>query len=263
MSQRKRKMKDCDKCGKQVSSAHFTRHRRSCKGVLVDGKRPCEKCGVFFRTDKLPRHLEICTGIHDKYALLQQKLLDKQEKIERLMEENKQQVERIHKLELEVTKQTTTTINVVNNIILNALTPIEYDDPKVLEEVTNLMNDALLQNKGFSHIYVDYMKNKAIVTDLARKKVISKNYNGDTVVDVGFNMGRDLYIIAAKRARGADNIPWEEYERNVRLTDMVRPSVMKKIINQSYTDYTAARKKLLLENETKQSNATTNTTMTS
>ena len=102
-------MKKCTKCNKEFSSKNISRHRKTCKGVIINGKRPCKICGKFFRTDNLKKHLNICKGQMDEVAVLKQTFIDVMkenkkllEEKEKLLEEKEKDKQKIHEYELKV-----------------------------------------------------------------------------------------------------------------------------------------------------------------
>ena len=181
-------MKKCDKCNREYSEKNISRHKRTCKGVIINGKRPCKKCGKFFRSNNLTKHITICKGQMDEVQKLKQLLFEKQNKIEKLMEENKKLTEKDHKYQLEIAKKTTVINNYHNKIIINILGDCDFIENK--KEFIKLLQNTISGNipKLYENFMLNGDKPKYLVTDLARKKGVYKK-DGNLKVDLDL---RDL-----------------------------------------------------------------------
>ena len=84
---------------------------------------------------------------------------------------------------------------------------------------------------------------KILVTDLARKKVVNKNYEGKVEVDIGFNEGNQMYSLAMCRVLveklARKEIKLEKYIREMNNITMRkrRRKLEEKMISKSYSKF--------------------------
>ena len=181
-------MNKCNKCNREYSKKNISRHKRTCKGVIINGKRPCKKCGKFFRTDHLTKHITICKGQMDEVHKLQEKLIKALEEIKEKDKEIKKSTEKDHKYQLEIAKKTTIINNYHNKIIINILGDCDFIENK--KEFIKLLQNTISGNipKLYENLMLNGDKPKYLVTDLARKKGVYKK-DGNLKVDLDL---RDL-----------------------------------------------------------------------
>ena len=123
--------------------------------------------------------------------------------------------------------------------------PFQYNDPKKIEELKRKIEYALMNKKSCSEMYIDYMMDgpKILVTDLARKKVVNKNYKGEAEVDVGFNEGHDMYSMAMCKVLedklSKNEIKVEKFMSEMDNITMKKPikKLQDKMISKSYSKF--------------------------
>ena len=205
---------------------NFARHVRTCKGPIIDGKRQCPQCKKWVLSKNMARHRarkdhqdhednedhDELTQLRDENTQLLKKIAHKDDRlIATILEKDAisaklvEKTERIHELEMQIVKASSTTINHnYNTFLINMLEPVSLDpkDPgfeqcmaefvSQLHKRMDVIGDAencdeykysrICRKTGLDFLF-NGKKARYLLTDLARRKGVYLAPDGILRVD--------------------------------------------------------------------------------